>query len=68
MTSGIDPLLPCILEQAAAKRAMLAAEWPTAEQVGLAMGLDAKGAARTVTQYRREGKLLGVYVLEPKHH
>ena len=67
MTPDIEPL-PCILEQAAARRAELAAEWPTAEQVGLAMGLDAKDAVRTVTQYRREGKLLGVYMLEPKHH
>ncbi len=68
MTPDSQPLLPSIQEQSAARRAELAANWPTAEQVGLSMGLELKDAARTVTQYRREGKLLGVYMQEPKHH
>ena len=65
MTPDSQPLLPSIQEQSAARRAELAANWPTAEKVGLSMELDLKDAARTVTQYRREGKLLGVYMVEP---
>lgn len=68
MTPDTEPLLPSLQEQSAARRAELAKEWPTAKQAGLAMGLDLKDAARTVTQYRREGRLLGVYMVEPKPH
>ncbi|WP_298577243.1 hypothetical protein [uncultured Luteimonas sp.] len=68
MTSNTDPLLSILEEQSAARRAELAAEWPTAKQVGLAMGLDLEDASRTVTKYRREGRLLGVYMVDPEHH
>jgi len=55
--------LSSLEEQSAALRADLAATWPTAKQVGLAMGLDLENASWTVTEYRREGSLLDVYMV-----
>lgn len=60
--------LSTLAERSAAKRLRLAADWPTAELAGLAMGLDQAVASQTVTRYRKEGKLLGVYMTEPRHH
>lgn len=53
---------------AAAKRARLASHWPTAAEVSRAMGSTAGNASHLATKLRREGKLLGVYMLSPTHH
>lgn len=57
-----------LYEASAAKRAELSADWPTAAQVGMAMGIDADDASRFVTRLRKQGVLLGAYMTEPKHH
>lgn len=67
MTDMDDPLSD-LLKAAAAKRAELAAEWPTTAQAGMEMGLDAEDASRCVTGLRKQGTLLGVYMTEPDHH
>lgn len=51
---------PSLEQTSPAKRAQLAADWPTAQQAGLAMGLDLESASRFVTRCRHEGGLLGV--------
>lgn len=67
MTDKEHPL-PDLYEAAAMRRAELSAEWPTAVQAGLAMGIDAEDASQLVTGLRKQGTLLGVYMTEPKHH
>lgn len=57
-----------LYETAAAKRVRLSADWPTAAQVGMAMGIDADDASQFVTEFRKQGALLGVYMTEPRHH
>ena len=59
---------PSLDELSAARRLQLAAEWPTADEAGLAMGLDSRDASRVVEQHRCEGRLLGAYMVEPEHH
>lgn len=68
MVPSTDPFQPSLEELSAARRLQLATEWPTAEQAGVAMGLDLTDASRVVTQHRLEGRLLGVYMVEPEHH
>lgn len=63
-----EPFQPSLEELSAARRLELAAEWLTAEQAGLAMGLELEEASRAVTQHRLEGRLLGTYMVEPEHH
>ena len=54
------------LEQAAAaRRAELADDWPTAAQVSRAMGSTAGNASHLATKLRRAGALLGVYLPVP---
>lgn len=56
-------------EQAAsAKRTALASDWPTAAQVSQSLGSTAENGSQYATKLRREGKLLGVYMVSPHHH
>ena len=50
---------------AAAKRAALASDWPTAAQVSRAMGSTAGNASHLATKLRRDGQLLAVYLPSP---
>ncbi len=48
---------------AAAKRAELSCDWPTAAKVSRAMGSPAANPNELATQLRRNGQLLGVYLV-----
>lgn len=50
---------------AAAKRMAMAKDWPTASQVSRALGSTAENESQLATRFRREGKLLGVYLPTP---
>lgn len=69
----LNPLLntPELLPHAVAagaRRAKLSSDWPTAAQVSSAMGSLAADPSELATQLRRNGQLLGVYVMEPTEH
>jgi len=49
----------------AAKRIALAQHWPTAIEVSRALGTTAENESQLATRYRREGKLLAVYLPTP---
>lgn len=64
---NVPDLVP--LEIAAAKRrAELSRNWPNAAEVARAMGSPAASGGQLATQLRRDGQILGVYILEPVHH
>lgn len=54
-----------ILRDAADARQALAEQWLTAAQVSQGLGSHAPNGGRLVSQLRRAGKLLGVYVTNP---
>lgn len=62
-----DTLTPAqrILRDAAAARQALAAQWLSAAQVSHGLGSHAPNGSRSVSQLRRAGKFLGVYVTNP---
>ncbi len=65
----LDTPKPSPLEvAAAAKRAELSSDWPTAAQVSRAMGSSAADPSELATQLRRNGQLLGVYIVESTQH
>src|SRR5690606_17163062 len=53
---------------AAAKRAELSRNWPTAAQVIRSTGTPAANPNDLATPMRRSGQLLGVYLFDPIHH